>query len=271
MLVQRLLAVKDDTVLLFLSGLPIWAGLFLLVLLPSIIAMGALIVSRRFVGFGTLASNNEIAGFKFATVGVIYSVLVAFAVIVVWEKFNEAEAAVIQEAGAAATLYRLTATQAPATVATRAALNKYLELAIQRDWPAMAQEKESQETTQALDALYSAALKTRKGSSPPAVLIETFKQLDALTTARRTRLHLATGVVPGVVWLVLSFGAVLTVSFTFFFGTKNLPAQVMMTGILSVLVFMALFVIVSIDHPFTGPSNVGSEPLQSVMDEDFAR
>ncbi len=258
--------------LLFLSGLPIWTGLLLLVVLPSIIAMGALIVSRRFVGFETLASNNDIAGFKFATVGVIYSVLVAFAVIVVWEKFNEAEAAVIQEAGAAATLYRLTATQDPATVATRAALNKYLELAIQRDWPAMAQERESPETTQALDALYAAALRTtEKGSSPPAVLIEMFKQLDALTQARRTRLHLATGVVPGVVWLVLSFGAVLTVGFTFFFGTKNLPAQVMMTGILSFLVFMALFVIISIDHPFTGPSNVGSEPLRSVMQEDYAR
>jgi hypothetical protein len=43
----------------------------------------------------------------------------------------------------------------------------------------------------------------------------------------------------------------------------------MMTGILALLVFMGLLVIVSIDHPFTGPSNVGSEPLQTVL-EDFA-
>jgi hypothetical protein len=270
LLVQRRLAIKDSSVLLFLSGLPIWAALLLLVVLPAIIAMGALIVVRRFVAFESLASNNEIAGFKFATVGVIYSVLVAFAVIVVWEKFNEAEIAVVQEAGAAATLYRLTQTHDPDIVATRAALNTYLKLAIQRDWPAMAKEKESNETTQSLDALYATALRVaQKGSSPPALLIEMFKQLDTLTQARRIRLHLATGVVPGVLWLVLSCGAVLTVIFTFFFGTKNLPAQVMMTGILSFLVFMALFVIISIDHPFTGPSNVGSEPLQSVM-EDLA-
>ena len=59
-------------------------------------------------------------------------------------------------------------------------------------------------------------------------------------------------------------------SFTFFFGTKNLTAQVMMTGILSVIVFMGLLVIVSIDHPFTGPTSVGSEPLQSVL-EDYGR
>ena len=98
--------------------------------------------------------------------------------------------------------------------------------------------------------------------------MEIFKQLDAITQARRTRLHLATGIVPGIVWMVLYCGAVLTVGFTFFFGTKNLPAQVMMTGILSVLVFMGLIVIVSFDHPFTGPAHIGSGPLQHVV-EDF--
>ena len=90
-----------------------------------------------------LATNNEIAGFKFATVGVIYAVLLAFAVIVVWEKFTEAETAVVQEAGAAATLYRLASGPEPEAVATRAALTNYLRLAIDRDWPQMAAEKES--------------------------------------------------------------------------------------------------------------------------------
>jgi hypothetical protein len=80
-----------------------------------------------------------------------------------------------------------------------------------------------------------------------------FKQLDAITQARRTRLHLATGIVPGIVWLVLSCGAVLTVGFTFFFGTENLSAQVMMTGILSVIVFMGLLVIVSTIIPSPVP------------------
>lgn len=257
--------------LLFLSGLPTWGGMLLLVVLPSIIAMGSLVLLRHFIAFERIASNNEIAGFKFATVGAIYSVLVAFAVIVVWEKFNEAELAVVQEAGAAATLYRLAHGQSAETAEARGALSSYLKLAVEREWPAMAKEKESEETERALDTLYNDALRlAQKGASQPAVLIEMFKQLDALTQARRTRLHLATGVVPGVVWLVLTCGAVLTVSFTFFFGTRNLPAQVMMTGILSFLVFMALFVIISIDHPFTGPSNVGSEPLRSVMQEDFA-
>jgi uncharacterized integral membrane protein len=252
-----------------LSELPLWIAAILLVVLPTIAAMCGPVLMRRRIGLERLASNNEIAGFKFATVGMIYAVLLAFAVIAAWQKFSDAETAVVHEAGAAATLYRLASGPEPEAVATRAALSNYLRLAIDRDWPLMATEKESREVTQALDALYAVAMRMMaNGSRQPAIFGEMLRQLDAITQARRTRLQLATGIVPGIVWLVLICGAVLTVAFTFFFGTKNLPAQVMMTGILSVLVFMGLLVIVSIDHPFTGPVHVGSEPLQTVV-KDF--
>jgi hypothetical protein len=199
---------------------------------------------------------------------VIYAVLLAFAVIVVWGKFNDAETAVVQEAGASATIYRLTTWPGPRSGRDTGGPGQHLRLAIDRDWPLMATGRESREVTQALNALYAVVLRLMEnGSRQPAIFVEIFKQLDAITQARRTRLHLAIGIVPGIVWLVLYCGALLTVGFTFFFGTKNLPAQVMMTGILSVIVFMGLLVIVSIEHPFTGPVHVGSEPLQTVVED----
>jgi len=254
---------------LFLSGLPLWLAFLLLVVLPTALSVGGLIVSRRWFTAEHLTANNEIAGFKFATVGVIYSVLVAFAVIVVWEKFNEAETSVVQEAGAAATIYRLTAGSDPGLIATREALVNYVKLAIEKDWPSMAVERGSHDVTIALNQLYASVLglnddKTRH----TALLNEIFTQLDKITQARRTRLFLARGIVPPILWLGLTSAAVLTIGFTFFFGTSNRRAQALMTGILSVLVFMGLLVIISIDHPFTGPSYVGSEPLQSLV-EDF--
>src|SRR6266568_627817 len=60
----------------------------------------------RFLGPGAINDNNEIAGFKFATVGVLYAVLLAFVIIVVWEKFTDAEVNVVREAGAAENIYR---------------------------------------------------------------------------------------------------------------------------------------------------------------------
>ena len=70
---------------------------------------------------------------------------------------------------------------------------------------------------------------------------------------------------PGVLWLVLFGGAVVTVGFTFFFGTENLRAQALMTGALSLLIFAGLLIIVAIDQPFAGTVRVGPEALAIVL------
>ena len=257
--------------LLFLCELPLWESGILLVLFPTIIAMCGPLIVRQCVELRRLTTNNEIAGFKFATVGVIYAVILAFAVIAVWEKFNEAEVMVTREAGAAATLYRLAAGPEPEAAAAKIALNNYLKVVIERDWPLMAKEMESRDGIHALDGLYVAILqlpetRTRKAAS----FVEMLRQLDVITEARRTRLHLATGIIPTMLWVVLSCGAVLTIGFTFFFGTENLWTQITMTGVLSTIVFMGLLVIVSFDHPYTGPVHVRPDPLEIVI-EDFGR
>jgi hypothetical protein len=54
------------------------------------------VVVRRYVTLENLAKNNEVAGFKFAVVGVLYAVLLAFAIIVVWERFSDAENGVVK-------------------------------------------------------------------------------------------------------------------------------------------------------------------------------
>jgi hypothetical protein len=268
--VERVRALKEPPVSHFLASLPLWLAAILVVVLPTAAAMTGPVLIRRRFSLERLTTNNEIAGFKFATVGVIYAVLLAFAVIVVWERFSSAEAAVIQEAGAAVTLYRLAAAPDPAAATMRGALDRYLEAAIAKDWPQMSAAKSSPEATQALDELYAATLsEAQDGTRPPAVLVAMFHQLDLVTEARRTRLQLAHGIVPTMLWTVLILGGVLTVSFTFFFGTRNLEAQVLMTGVLALIVFMGLLVIVSLNHPFTGAVHIDSEALQLAF-HDFA-
>ena len=99
---------------------------------------------------------------------------------------------------------------------------------------------------------------------------EILRQLDLVTEARRARLVSASGAVPGVVWLVLFGGAVITVGFTFFFGTENLRAQTTMAGAVALLIFSGLLVIVAIDHPFAGLAKVEPEALLLVL-EDLGR
>ena len=133
----------------FLSSLPLSISILLLVVIPTAIAMAAQALIHRWVGVEKLVQNNEIAGFKFATVGVIYAVLLAFAVIVVWEKFSTAENAVDQEAAAVAALLRYAVGKEPAAIALRNSVTAYAKTAIEDEWPAMEKESEGPATTRA--------------------------------------------------------------------------------------------------------------------------
>ncbi|HEY7991208.1 MAG TPA: DUF4239 domain-containing protein [Stellaceae bacterium] len=255
-----------------ITAMPLWVSAVALVGVLTALAMCGPFLVRRYVDLHRLRANNEVAGFKFATLGVLYAVLLAFAVIVVWQKFDDADGAVTREAGAATTIYRLAAGIGDAAGATlRADMTDYLRAAIRDDWPAMARGMASPAANRALDKIYADLLTyTPADARGGAALADILRQLDGVTTARRERLALASGIVPGVMWLVLFGGALVTVGFTFFFGTENLRAQTLMTGALSLLIFSGLFIIVAIDHPFTGAVSVEPAPLAGVL-RDFAR
>ena len=91
----------------FLTSHSLWLSGTLLIGLGTALSMLGPVVVRRYVTLERLTETNEIAGFKYAVLGVLYAVLLAFAIIVVWQKFSEAETSVVQEAGAATTIYRL--------------------------------------------------------------------------------------------------------------------------------------------------------------------
>jgi len=252
--------------------MPLWLAAALIVIGPTLLAMSGTVLVRRQFGLESLSTNNEVAGFTFATVGVLYAVLLGFAVIVVWERFRDVEDSVAHEAGAAATLYRLSdGIQGEPGPTLRNRVTAYLESAISQDWPALAEGNGSEATTRALADTYSAALTYAPADDREALLMqEILSQLNVLGSARRERVARSAGVVPGVLWPVLFGGAIITIGFTFFFGTKNLSAQTLMTGALSLLIFAALLVIVTVNRPFAGSVNVHPEALVQVL-EDLGR
>jgi hypothetical protein len=254
---------------LFLTSLPIWLSFLIVVVLPTVIAIGGLLLIRHTIGIELLASNNEVAGFKFAVVGVIYAVMLGFAVIVVWEKFHDAEAAAAQETSGVIAISRLAkglGTEAAQPVQQR--LNEYVRAVIDIDWPAMSQGRGSTQVGDTLSALYAAVLAIPAHDERlAAILADMLQQLDTITEARRTRLLLAAGTVPGMLWGALVTGAGATLGYIFFFGTPSIRAQLAMSALLVIMVCMALFVVVEIEHPFTGPVSVEPLGLQIALTE----
>jgi len=66
-----------------LSSQSLWISGAIIIGGGTLLAMLGPALVRRYVALDRLTINNEIAGFKFATVGVLYAVLLAFVIIVV--------------------------------------------------------------------------------------------------------------------------------------------------------------------------------------------
>ncbi len=255
--------------MLFLTTNPLWVAAVILLIPTTVFEMVGPAVVRRYVTLERLRSNNEVAGFKFATVGVIYAVLLAFAIVIVWERYNQADNEVANEASAAATVFRLTqGLDQEHGAAIRKATTGYLMEAVAKDWPAMDRGTSSRDVTTALSAIYTATLKYHAFNANEALVVaEILRDVDRISEMRRQRLVAASGIVPGIIWTVLFTGAFVTISFTFFFGTANLLAQSIMSGALSILIFGGLLTIVAIDHPFSGSVTVGPEALVAIIND----
>lgn len=252
----------------FLTTRPLWILIALMLVLTALVMAGPVLVRRR-IAIEKLRTNNEVAGFKFATIGVLYAVTLAFVVIITWERFHDAEKALAAEAGAAATIYRLSTGLDEATGSRlRKQVTAYLQSVVDDEWPAMAAGHWSHVTTGTISNLYWTLVHFRPADLHDAdVQEDLFREADKLTEARRERLMMAEGTVPNAIWFVLLLGAVLTIAFTFFFGTQNVLTQSLMTGVLAALIFSAILVVIAIDRPFTGAVVVPQESIQTVLQE----
>ena len=251
----------------WLTSRPGWVLVLVLFIFTGLAMTGPFLVRLR-VRLAHLRGNNEVAGFKFAVIGVLYAVLLAFVVVISWERFHDAENALAREAGSAATIYRVAGGLDEASATLRATLSAYLNSVLKDDWPAMVRGRSSTVTTRVLSDLYDEVIQFRPADLHDSNLqADLMSGLDEITRARRERLLIAEGTVHPVIWFVLFLGAALTISFTFFFGTQNLIAQSLMTGILAAIILSAVLVVIALDRPYTGAVTVSKEPILSVLED----
>ena len=71
--------------------------------------------------------------------------------------------------------------------------------------------------------------------------------------------------IPGILWLGLIAGAVLTVTFAYGFGVERGQSHAIMLATLAASVALLLFLISSLNYAFRGSVRVEPEPFQLVL------
>jgi H+/Cl- antiporter ClcA len=83
-----------------------WFWSLFLIGTTVLLSIAGTLLVRRLIGVDILERHNEVAGFIYAAIGVVYAVLLGLAAITVWERYDRAQASVEQEANDLADLYR---------------------------------------------------------------------------------------------------------------------------------------------------------------------
>ncbi len=232
---------------------------------------GTLLIRNKF-GHEHLSRHNDVAGFIYAVIGVIYAVLIAFVVIVVWEDYQEANGIVEGEANTISSLQALSkGFDTEYSSKLNSAINVYIKKAVNEDWKLMTskqnlnkiKEKPSDKAFNALiDIYYSFSPASHRETM---LLDKSIDKLEKLGEYRQLRFFSTKLSVPGFMWFVLSIGAVLVISFAMLFSSANLWAQLIMISVLSTSISLVLLLILALDHPYIGIIKVGADSLLNLL------
>src|SRR5437773_2282275 len=253
----------------FLLELPPPVSFFIVSAVTTFFGLFGLYLVRRKYSAEVLKENHEVAAIIFNAFGLFYGVLVAFVVFATWNGYDDATKNLQLEASEALDIFH-------SAEAFPDIPKKIIQQGV-RDYVAAVYNDEVPKMSEGDISLYSggahAALRilfaqVDATSIPNRELYgESLRCLNNLAQYRRMRIFAGNNTVPPVIWLVLLVGGLFAVSYTFFFGMKNIRAQYLITTTLTVTVTSILFLIYVLDHPFTGASRVSLTPLTEAMAE----
>ena len=238
-------------------------------------ALVGLSVVQRLVPVTIRKEHNDVAGFIYAALGVIYAVLLALVVIAVWEEFGRARVTVESEANALAEIFWLAhRLPEPQGRHLQELSRSYAEEVVDEEWPLMAQGQTPlmEDTPEATPGwvIIDDIRATLQEVEPRTVAeqelyAEGLDQVQRLADARRTRLVAAEEGLPAVLWVVLVVGGIVVVGFAYLFGMENTWAHALMVASLAGIIALVLFTIGVMDHPFSGGARIEPGAFELVL------
>jgi len=196
---------------------PAWISFLIICSITVLISVTGLRFVRRRYPHEVLKENHEVAAVIFNAFGLLYAVVVAFVVFVVWNRYDEASKNLELEASQAADLF-FVAKVFPDSISTqmRMELYNYASGVNDEEMKAMVKGEKSQKTSNSMKKIMKLFIEmdVRNLPNEPAYE-EAFKRFNELAQYRRLRIYASKNSVPDVIWMVLLAGAFITISYTF--------------------------------------------------------
>ena len=221
-----------------------------------------------------LAVNDRARAFKAISpgmlppLGILFALLVGFIAVEVWNNFDRAKAAVATEASALRAVILLAGTFPEEQKARIYALiNRHIDEAVNKEWPAMAQQRATLSTLPAalVEELHDTLNLKAADDSQRAAQPEIVKALHTALDARRQRIVISESTVGGVKWVGILLQGFCTLVAIAMVHSDNRLACAITSTLFATGIAMSVLLIAAYSRPFTGEISVGPELLKQVI------
>lgn len=250
----------------FFEAPDLLSGLFIFTLSIGVAVAGGYIIRLR-VHYSILQEDHEVAGYLYSMVSVVYAVLLGFITVVVWQQHRDTQNYVQQEAVRVSNLLRdAQVFPDPVRKDLREKLVEYGKAVVNDEWNTMAKRQPSQIASRAYEQIWETVYNIQPETErEKAFYKESITRLNELGGIRRSRLSSSQSRIPSLLWVLLIGGAVISIAFTYLFGTKNKWSHVLAAGSIAGLIGFTLFLILALSCPFSGSLRISPDPLASVL------
>lgn len=240
----------------------------LIAILSTGLALAGLYLFKRLGVKVSLRQNNSVTGSIYPVLGGIYGIFLAFTIIITWSQFLDAKRSVYQEVTHLSELWRdAQVFPDPIRLQIQARLLAYAEAVVDSEWESIGLKGQaSPAAQQAYRDIWQSYYDFKPQTPQEEMFYETsILQLNEVGKHRRQRLLESRSKLPGPLWVFLIFGGFVTVFFTYLFGARHLWVQGTVIALLAWLIAFGLFLILSLQYPFTGDISIKPLPFEELV------
>lgn len=209
--------------------------------------------------------KNGIIGIIFSALSLIYSLLVAFVIVAVWQDYEELNNTIEQESDKLNSIIAHSS-RLPDSIKTtlqKTVLN-YCNNVVNKEWKM--QEPDTRYQVSAIPALRLLVLSYQPQSKTQESVFSVLDEnLSDISDMRRERLSHTRSHVPQLVWFVLQAGSIIVIIFSYLFNVASIRLKKICVSFLSGMIAMSLFLVYMLDHPFEGSTQVSMAPYKDII------
>lgn len=231
------------------------------------VAAVLLAIARKLIPGERKQAHHDVISAIYQMVGVLYAILLAFVVIIVWEAVSKAGDDAKAEANRVSQIYFTARGLAePQRGELTRLASDYASTVVEEEWPLMTRGQTSPRARELVARMRVVTQQMRPTSPREEVLMaDTLEAINALVDARRERTAAIESPVPPVMWIGLLGGGVVAIGFAFFYDYTRYGPHLAMVGAMTGLVAFILWLVWEMSYAYDGPTAVGPDAFVQVL------